>query len=386
MTPLQFPAEVRRDPFPFYAQLRAHSPVVQQGSVWALFDYDGVKRALTDSEAFSSAASPKGSAPASWLIFTDPPRHSKLRALIGRAFTPRTVANLEPRIRALSRELLEPILSRGETDDFVSAFASPLPLMVIAELLGADPAGWRRFRGWSEAILGLVETVHGDAAREREAYAQAHEEMREEVEGLLEARRSHPQDDLLTNLLQAEVEGARLSSEELLGFFELLLLAGNETTTNLIDNAVLSLAQDAQAIERLREDAGSVPLALEEVLRHRAPVQAAFRIARQDVELHGQTIPTGALVLAVIGSANRDEKHFPDADRFDPARAPNPHLAFGHGIHFCIGAALARLEGRVALSELLLRVRGFEVDADWEPRTAFHVHGPARLPVRFLRG
>lgn len=386
---LDFPPEVRRDPFPFYAQLRESSPVLREPGtgLWALFDYDSVKRAITDPETFSSAAAPPGSVPAQWLIFTDPPRHSKLRALIGRALTPRSIASLEPRILELTRGLLDPMLTTRGEPDFQAGLSIPLPLMVIADLLGANVAHWPLFRGWSDALLGLVNTISGGpaAARSIAAFSQAHAEMRTYLGGLLEARRARPGNDLLTQLLQAELDGERLGEEELLAFFQLLLLAGHETTTNLIGNALVCLIDNPGELARLQADASLIPGALEEVLRYRSPVQAVFRIARRDVELHGQTIREGALVLALIGSANRDSAHFAEPDRFDVSRSPNPHIAFGHGVHFCIGAALARLEARVVLTELLARVQQFEhaVDSAWEPREAFHVHGPSRLPLRF---
>ena len=181
------------------------------------------------------------------------------------------------------------------------------------------------------------------------------------------------------------MDGERLAEAEILGFFQLLLLAGHETTTNLIGNAVLSLLENPDQLALLRAVPDLVPSAVEEVLRYRSPVQAMFRVTRREVEMHGQVIPAGKLVLAWIGSANRDAGHFPDAGRFDVARQPNPHVAFGHGIHFCVGAPLARLEGCIALADLLERLAAIELASDepWEPREAFHVHGPNRLSIRF---
>jgi cytochrome P450 len=201
----------------------------------------------------------------------------------------------------------------------------------------------------------------------------------------LAARRVAPRDDLLTRLVEAEVDDERLGDDEILAFFQLLLLAGHETTTNLIGNAVVSLLDHPDELARLRRDPELVPSAVEEVLRFRTPVQAAFRVTTREVEMHGQTIPAGAMVLAWIGSANRDPAHFDDPARFDVGRDPNPHVAFGHGIHFCVGAPLARLEGRIALAALLDRLTDLRHAGDgrWEPRQAFHVHGPSRLPIRF---
>jgi cytochrome P450 len=189
----------------------------------------------------------------------------------------------------------------------------------------------------------------------------------------------------LTRLVEAEVDGERLSQKEILGFFQLLLVAGTETTTNLINNALLCLVENPEQLARLKSTPNLLPSAIEEVLRYYTPVQWVFRGTRRDVEMHGQVIPAGSLVLPGIGSANRDPKQFRDPDRFDMLRDPNPHIAFGHGIHFCLGAALSRLEARIALAELLERMRSFELASDqpWQPRQALHVYGPASLPIRF---
>jgi cytochrome P450 len=383
-----FSEEMRRDPFPVYERLRERSPVFHDPRLgaWLLLDYEGVKRAMNDHEAFGSGVAPPESRPGKWFIFADPPRHTRLRALVMRGFTPRSVAGLEPRIRELARGLLDASAERGEMD-VVGDFAVPLPLMVIAEMLGAPRAEWPRLRWWSDCVVGLIDTLRGGAEAEAAvaAFVAAHAEMEAYVGALLEERRLAPRDDLLTRLLAAEVEGERLEDDEIVGFFQLLLLAGHETTTNLIGSAVLSLAENPDQMALLRAVPELAPQAVEEVLRHRSPVQAVFRVARREVEVHGTAIPAGGLVLAMIGSANRDPRHFREANHFDVTRNPNPHLAFGHGIHFCVGAPLARLEGRVALAELLERTAWIERadDRPWEPRHAFHVHGPARLPIRF---
>ncbi|HEX8693790.1 MAG TPA: cytochrome P450 [Longimicrobium sp.] len=384
-------AEVRRDPYALYERLRSAAPVFHdpRSDRWMLLDYESVRRALTDHASFSSVAAPPASKPGQWFIFSDPPRHTRLRALVSRAFTPRSVAGLEPRIGEISRGLLDRVAGRGEMD-LVAEFSAPLPMMVIAELLGAPATDWRRLRGWSDAVLALVLTLSGGAEAERAvgAFAAAHAEMEAYLAELAEERRAAPRDDLLTRLVEAEVDGERLAEGEILGFFQLLLLAGHETTTNLISNAVLCLGEHPDQLERLRAAPGLLPAAVEEVLRYRSPVQAVFRVTTRDVAVHGRTIPAGKLVFAMIGSANRDPRQFADPGRFDVARDPNPHIAFGHGIHFCIGSPLARLEARVALAQLLERLPGLELagGAPWEPREAFHVHGPSRLPVRFQPG
>lgn len=375
-----------RDPFPIYARLRGAAPFQEPRSgLWVLLGHDAVRRALTDHEAFSSAVSgPERTA--RWLIFTDPPRHGKLRALVMRAFTPRALASLEPCIGALSAQLLAATAERGEMD-LVADYAVPLPLRVIADMFGAPAEDYARFRAWSDAMLALASTVAraDDAPQAASAFAAASEEMELYLAALIQERRARPREDLLTALVSAEVDGERLSRDDLLGFFQLLLLAGHETTTNFIGNAVLCLTDHPQQRERLRATPSLLGSAVEEILRYRSPVQASFRRVRRALELEGRSLPEGALVLAVIGSANRDPRAFSDAERFDVARQPNAHLAFGHGIHFCLGAVLARLEARIALSDLLWRVSNLEVAeaGPWQPRKAFHVHGPARLAVRF---
>lgn len=385
-----FSEGMRRNPYPAYAQVRGRSPVLHApgADLWMLFDYEGVKRALNDHEVFSSVVAPPTANTSQWLVFRDPPRHTQLRALIMRAFTPRAVANLEPRIRELSNALLAPALARGEMD-LVTDFAVPLPLMVIAELFGAPTVDLPRFRRWSEVIMALGYAVSGgeEAARVLAEFLSVTDEMRAYLRELAGQRRAAPRDDLLTRLLEAEVEGERLTEDELLGFFQLLLSAGHETTTNLISNAILCFVENPDQLARLRAEPGLLPSAIEEVLRYRSPVQAMFRVPKSDVQLHGERIPAGKMVMAMIGSANRDPRKFPDPDRFDITRDPNPHIAFGHGIHFCIGAPLSRLEARIALGAFLEQAGDFELasDAPWEPRQAIHVLGPARLPLRSRR-
>jgi cytochrome P450 len=259
-------------------------------------------------------------------------------------------------------------------------------------MLGIPAADRPRFTRWNDVLLDMSYTIPGDAgetaAAAVEAFAATTVEMDAYLVALLDERRAAPRDDLLTRLAQAEVDGERLTRAEILGFFQLLLLAGQETTTNLINNAVLCLLGHPDQLARLRADPGLLPSAVEEVLRFRSPLQWMYRVTTREVDLHGRAVPAGKLVLAMIGSANRDPRAFPDAARFDVTRDPNPHLAFGHGIHFCLGAPLARLEARIALADLLSRLDGLALASDepWEPRRGLHVHGPTRLPVRFRPG
>jgi cytochrome P450 len=379
-----FSDEMRRNPYPFYDQLRSQSPVFHAPpplDAWLIFDYEGARRALNDHESFSSRVP----APRNWFIFFDPPEHSKLRALISRAFTPRVVAGLEPYIRELSRDLLDGVAGRAEID-LASAYSVPLPMKVIAHMIGIPPEDWSRFTRWSDMMLRLSYARSG-GAQSTDALSEfrsATVEMNDYLTEMIAQRRAQPKDDLLTRLVEAEVDGERLSQEEILGFFQLLLVGGQETTTNLINNAVICLLENPDQLQRLRAAPDLLASAIEEVLRYRSPLQWVMRTPKREVEMHGQSIPAGVLVMPVIGSANRDPRQFPSPDRFDITRTPNPHIAFGHGIHSCLGAALSRMEARIAMTDLLARFKTFEFASaePWEPRKALHVHGPAHLPIR----
>ena len=378
-----FSDDIRRNPYPLYDLARRASPLLREprSGHWMVFDYEGVKRVLSDAETFSSRYGP-----ADWMIFQDPPRHSRMRALVSRAFTPRSITSLESRVREVARDLLDAVAARGEMD-LPADFAAPLPMRVIAEMLGVSSVELARFQRWNDAVLNMSYLIAGapNARAVMDEFTAATGEMSEYLLVELDRRRAEPADDLLFRLLHAEMNGQRLGHEDILGFFQLLLLAGSETTTNLINNAVLCLTAHPEQMEVLLSDMSLLPSAIEEVLRYRSPFQWMFRLTTRDVELRGQTVPRGQLVLAMMGSANHDPEHFPEPARFDVRRQPNAHLAFGHGNHFCLGAPLARLEARVALTELLQRCKGIRLcDADaWEPRKGLHVHGPARLPIRF---
>jgi cytochrome P450 len=388
-----FSDDMRRNPYPVFDQMRSASPLfhLPPFDLWMLFDFDGVKRALVDHDAFSSDLShvPGRGNPGEMFIFFDPPRHTKLRALIAKAFTPRIVANLEPRIRELSRRLLDQVIERGAMD-LAADFAVPLPMRVIAEMLGVPAAEWPRYKRWSDVVIKLANTFSDDAetAATLEEYRAVTAEMRAFLPELIAQRQAEHREDLLTRLVEAEVDGERLTSEEVLGFVQLLLVGGQETTANLINNAILCFLEHPDQLARHQAAPDLLPSAIEEVLRFRSPLQWMPRATRRDVEMHGRVIPAGKLVLPMIGSANRDPKQFRDAGRFDITRDPNPHIAFGHGIHACLGAPLARLEARIALTDFLERVKGFERASDepWEPRKALSVHGPSRLPLRFTPG
>ena len=385
-----FAEEMRRDPYRMYAELRREgSGVVHMDDLGfsMVLDYDGVKRGMSDVETFGSNITAARGNVLEWLPFLDPPRHTQLRGIVNRAFTPRSVAALEDRIRALSGPLADRLVASGGEVDLVAGFAQPLPMLVIAELLGLPTEDWTKLVAWSETVVHLSDQVlQGGSASAEEAFAAVHAEIGAYLDAHIEERRRRPTDDLLTRLVGAEVDGPGLTRTELLHFFDLLLVAGTETTMNLISNAIICFTEHPAELARLRAAPELLPSAIEEVVRYRSSVQAAFRATRRPALLGGRELPTGRFVLFMLGAANRDPAQFADPDRFDIGRAPNPHLAFGHGIHFCVGAPLARLEAKIALSDLLARMATFElVSPAWTPHTAFHIHGPASLPIRFTR-
>ncbi|GAB2742763.1 cytochrome P450 [Sinomonas soli] len=377
----------RFDPFPLYRELREDSPVLFDAAqgVWHLFRYDDVQRALSEHTVFSSRMR-GGREPdqdhlfASSLISTDPPRHRQLRSLVSEAFTPRAVAALEPRISEIVEELLDRVAATGSMD-LIDDFAYPLPVIVIAELMGIPAEDRDRFKRWSDTVVSQVRDYEDSPGR-----TAAQQEMAEYFFAMIERRRRDPGEDLISRLLAAQVDGEHLSVMELLGFCALLLVAGNETTTNLLGNAVLTFAEWPGTIDRLRAESGALPSAIEEVLRFRSPVQSMFRVTTQDTVVGGTAIPAGSRLAAWIGSANRDGRQFPDPDAFTPDRHPNRHLAFGQGIHFCLGAPLARLEARVALSALLARLPGLSLapGAPLERIDSTIIFGPRQLPVQWL--
>ncbi|MGO8949191.1 MAG: cytochrome P450 [Ktedonobacterales bacterium] len=383
------------NPFDWYREERKSSPVSYDSThgVWSVFRFEDVQRALSDYAVFSSAAG-RGSAGAAnplgaSMISSDPPRHRQLRSLVTQAFTPRTVALLEPRITAIVRELLDEVTPQAQAEgsfDLINTLAFPLPVIVIAELMGIPHQDRDLFKQWSDAIVEGPRAA-GMAGRNPQ------QEMSAYFLRLIEERRKcHGGDsqepegaDLIRALLNVEVEGGQqLSTIDVLGFCVLLLVAGNETTTNLIGNAILCFSEQPEDWQRLRS--GPEELlggAIEEVLRYRSPVQSMYRTTTSEVELSGQIIPAGEPVIAWIGSANRDEEQFPDPDQFDLERSPNRHLAFGHGIHFCLGAPLARLEARIALGELLRRFASLSriQETPLEPHSSTIVYGVKHLPV-----
>jgi len=383
--------ELHQDPYPTYRWLRDEAPVHYNPRLrfWTLSRYTDVFDALQTPDLFISGKGvmvglPEGddgtaAAAVPLLITTDRPRHTQLRALVSRAFTPRRVALLEPRIRAIARSLLDNIKGRHEFD-LVREFSAPLPTIVIAELLGVPPADQEWFKEKSTEVAQFDPT-RVDRTRSAEAMGPALELGRYLAE-VLAQRRHEPRDDLLSALLAAEIDGERLNEPELIGFAFLLLVAGNETTTNLISNAAIQLDRHRDQRRLLVEDPARIPGAVEEFLRYDSPVQGLARTTTAPMTLHGVTIPEGGRVLLLFGSANRDERKISRPESFDVLRDPNPHLAFGFGAHFCLGANLARLEARVAFEDLLERLPDYRMT---ESRVQRVCSGPIRgalsLPV-----
>jgi len=371
-------------PFDWYRTMRAVQPVFKhpEWGGWQVFRYADVSRVLTEYATFSSASFDDGSDPiGSSIIQMDPPRHRQLRNLVTQAFTPRMVVQLEPRITTITHELLDNVAATGQMD-VVADLAYPLPVTVIAELLGIPTELREDFKRWSDAIVAGDED-HSE--EERRALFQEIQGMYGYFTEVLEERRQHPQNDLVSALLAAEVEGQRLTNMELLGFCGLLLVAGNETTTNLLGNMIICFDENPGVVERLRKNRELVPGAIEETLRYYSPVKAMPRIAISETMIGDQRIEPGHVIVAWIGSANRDEAEFVDPDRFDIEREPNRHIAFGRGIHFCLGAPLARLEAKVALNAMLDRLPGdWEVaDVPLEMVKSFVVFGAKKLPMNW---
>ena len=386
-----FDPAVRENPYPFFAACREAAAVVQVEplSAWLVTRYDEVVEVLRNPEVYSSEAMRgammqgrteefEGDGPPAMVITTDPPKHDRLRELVNRGFTPRRIGELEPRIRAIADAILADCDAR-EGIDFVRDFAVPFPVRVIAELLGVEPDRFEDFKRWSQAVVatfGSLPTPEQVAASEA-----CFDEMDEYLSGLAEQRRRAPADDLISVLVSKE-DADVLTDHEMIGFVILLLIAGNETTTNLLGNTILALHDCSDTLERVRENAALVPALVEEALRWSSPVQLLFRQTREETTLGGVQIPSGAIVLPCYAAANRDPRRFADPDRFDIDRNTQGHLAFGLGIHFCLGAGLARLEARVALEAWTQRLplwKRVDEQVAWTPSP--FLRGPAALPL-----
>jgi cytochrome P450 len=366
------------DPYSYYREMRESDPVhwdAERGS-WLLFRYADVDAVMRDDGRFSAQ---QGYATS--MLFTDPPEHTRLRSLVNRAFTARAVRELIPRIHEIVDGLLDSVADRGEMEA-IADFAYPLPITVIGELLGVEPERQDFFRRASRPIAVALGPTR-DAQTAMDA-ASGREELVQYFDELIQRRRAAPRDDLVSAMIQAEDRGDFLTHKELLGMMLLLLVGGHETTVNLIGNGLLAMLRNPVQLAIFRDTEGGERAAIEEMLRFDSPVQYSGRVARTEVELGGHTIHAGQGVRMIFGAANHDPEVFSDPDSLDVTRDPNPHLAFGYGTHFCLGAQLAKLEGEIALSTLVrrfpkLRLTGAKLR--WRPAPV--LRGLEALPVQF---
>jgi cytochrome P450 len=386
-----FDEAVRRDPYALFARARREHPVLPHEGlpVVSVFRYADVQAVLRDPGTWSNefplppGVDPREDLPNS-MLGSDPPRHTRLRGLVSQAFTPRMIRRLETRLVEIAHELLDAALVSGRVD-LVEALTYPLPVIVIAEIIGVPAADRARFKAWSDALVAtLGEGFLAPITPERwERQRRTIEEMRAYFTPAAEARRREPRDDLLSGLVAAELEGSKLTFDEMLQTLILLLVAGNETTTNLIGNTVLELLAHPEQLALVRADPALVPAVVEEVLRFASPVQMDPRRATRPLELHGQRIEADQVALCWLGSANRDEAVFERPEAFDVTRKDNRHIAFGFGPHYCLGANLATLEAEVALRVLLERTSGLRRvdDAPLPLHPSIVFRGVRRLPV-----
>ncbi|MEU6314354.1 cytochrome P450 [Streptomyces sp. NPDC047014] len=385
------------DPYPLYRQLREEGPVrrtVAAGGVeaWLVTRYEDGLAALSDARLSSDvrdAADPRLLAQLpgteresmlSTMLRSDPPDHTRLRRLVSQAFTARRVAALRPRVQALTDALLDAVVPAGRAD-LVADLALPLPVAVIGELLGVPPGDRHEFQHWTDRMI-----TRGAEPPDPAVLDEAWRHLHAYIRGLVHTKRTRPGDDLISALIAARDEEQRLSEHELIAMVFLLLAAGHITTVNLIASGVAALLAHPEQLELLRSDPGLLPGAVEEFLRYDGPVSPGIaRFAREDVEIAGVTVPRGATVLIGSALADRDPARFTDPERLDITRRDNPHLAFGHGIHYCLGAPLARLEGQIAIGTLLRRLPGLALAVPrerlrWRPGG---LRGPLSLPVVF---
>lgn len=388
-------SETLSDPYPIYARLRAEAPVQRSPTgVWLVLGYDEAVGILRDHERFSvdhqrydfgpeenrgRTATDRGME--NIMLFKDPPDHTRLRGLVNKAFTPRVVESIRERITGVVNELIDKVETRGEMD-VIEDFAYPLPVTVIAEMLGIPESDRNSFKGWSRQIAPILDPVISD-----EVFLQVAEAglaLAVYFDELVAARRAAPRADLISELIHAEEAGDRLTPEELRATLILLLVAGHETTMNLIGNGLLALLRNPDEADRLRADPSLARPATDELLRYDGSVHLTARTAMIDVEIGGARIPAGEMAIVILGAANRDPAQFPEPDRLDIARDPNRHLAFSAGGHFCVGATLARVEGQIAFETLVRRLPGLELaDPDPAHRATVTLRGLKALPVRF---
>jgi cytochrome P450 len=392
--------EYRANPYPFYAQVREHEPIYRiplsgDHSAWMITRFEDAEEILRDPRFIknfrSLIPSELQSLPADenhgfylinqHMLSSDPPDHTRLRSLVNKAFTPQMVEQWRPRIQEITDELIDAVIDKGEME-LIEEFAFPLPMTVISEMLGVPAEDRKQFRQWSNVIV-----TGGGERPDRSQIIQAAEASGRYLAYLIHIRREKPGDDLLTRLIEAEAEGDKLSERELISMIFLLLVAGHETTVNLIGNGMYSLLLHPDQLQKLRENPSLIKTSIEELLRYNGPLfTATGRWVSEDLDFKGVSFKRGEMVMVGIASANHDEQEFLDAEELDITRQNNHHLAFGKGIHFCLGAPLARLEGQVAIATLIrrlpqLRFRTYPSSLTWHPGTL--IHALDALPVAF---
>lgn len=387
----------RADPYPMYAELRERAPWVRSSLTrgWVVSRYEDVVAVLRDPR-FSAldrnnrnyasfrkrleetGVLQPGEEETFSMLRSDPPEHTRLRTLVNKAFTPRAIERWRGRIVGIVDGLLDQAAKQGRME-LVHDFAAPVPMLVIAEMLGVPGEDREQFKAWSDDV---VKTLGFATIEDMHAWKRASRELRSYLAGVAEERRAEPREDLITALVQVEEAGDRLSDEDLHSTCELLLVAGNETTTSLIANSLVALLRNPDQLQALRNDPALLEPGIDELLRYDSPVQATSRIALQDLEMCGRRVPKGEELILLLGSANRDPRVFDEPDRLDLARGDARHIAFGQGIHFCLGAQLARLEARIAIGALVERfpsLRLADRRIEWGDNVI--LRGPKRLEL-----
>ena len=394
-------AEFEQNPYPVYHELRERDPVYWSDlwGCWVLTRYDDVVSTMQDFKRFSSKGRftrvIEGELPepvlekiaplirhySTGLINVDPPDHTRMRALVHKAFSPRVLERLRSHIQEITDELLDEVQPRGEME-VIREFAYPLPVIVIAELMGVPQEDRDRLKGWSGRIIEFMATPRPSAEvmlRSQEALL----ELREYFRGIYDQRRKEPCEDLIGNLVEVEEAGDKLTEEELLSTCVTILIGGHETTTNLISSGLYALLQHPDALLRLKRNPSLIETAVEEFLRYEGPFQRNRRVVMEDLDLRGKRIQKGQLVLQFVGAANRDPEEFPDPDRLDIERQPNRHVAFGYGVHYCLGAALSRIEAPIAINTILNRMPDLKLAMDAVTWNNAVFRGLEALPVAF---
>ena len=391
-----FLPEYRRDPHVTWKKLRENSPVFYSRGfgAWMVTRHEDVSTLLRDPAVTADRSETAIMRFTKWanrnepefrdfmqqsLLVREGAEHRRLRGLVSKAFTPRRVAELRPRLESLAETILDDAAARGKME-LVEEFAYPFPVVAIAEMLGIPAEDRRQFHGWTSDLVQLLDPFQGKEGAE--PMRRATRELYAYFRPLLAARRVEPRDDLMSAMIQAEDAGTQLDEGDLLALCTLLLAAGHETTANLIGNSVVALLRNPDQRKRLQEDPALFRTAIDEFLRYDSPIQWTDRALAADTQIAGQSMRRGQMVAIGLAAANRDPEVFDDPDRLDLSRDPNPHLAFGHGAHFCIGSQLARLEAEIALSALLTRFPDFSGPVDppsW--RRSMLLRGPASLPI-----